>query len=195
MNMDDLDLFLKLFTGRKGVLKQRSTKKDIAANLTRQHLIEQLSSRDSYGIYLKTKDDTVKVALFDLDVPNSKLPLRDLLAQIKQIRPTVEAIMGAAIELGLAGNNYLIEFPGVGYHIWFFFEDYIPASTAAAFLAEIKNKAGIGPVMFKPRLNRMGKETFGEAVWLPLRLNDNSNLHSVFGINWDKFDPADYNYP
>ena len=192
MNRENFTLFARLFSGRQGVLKQRSSKKDIFENLTEQHLLDQLAIKDSYGIYLRTEKDTVKVAMFDLDVANSKLPLSDLLFEIEQIRPQVEAVMGAAEELGLSKNSYLIEFPGVGYHIWFFFEDEIPASLAATFLEKVENAARIGPVVLKPRQVQISKGSFGEAVWFPLRLNDNSNLHSVFIENWNEFNPASY---
>jgi hypothetical protein len=43
----DLALFLKLFNGRKGVFKQRSTKINVFEDLTEQHLVNQLKLQDS----------------------------------------------------------------------------------------------------------------------------------------------------
>jgi len=119
-------------------------------------------------------------------------PFSELLEEIKSLRQTAQAVKDSVKELGLTEDNYLIEFPGVGYHVWFFFEDYIPASTAARFLAQIERVAGIGPVVYKPSLKPIAPESFGEAVWLPLRLNDNTNRHSVFIEDWELFDPANY---
>lgn len=188
MDREDYNLYTGLFKGLEGLFKKRNGGVLEEVELTPQRLEEQVAGSQSYGIYLRRKDGRVGLAMFDIDVINGKLPHPELYQKISRLHPIVEGLLKAAQQLGLQKEHTLLEFCGVGYHLWFFFEEPIPATEAARFLGALQQKAGVRPLAYKPQPGELPEGSLGESAWLPLRFNDTSKLNSVFLNKWSPSD-------
>lgn len=180
--------YRELFRGREEVLRRRSGGVITGEEMTPARLAEQAAGGESYGIYLRRADGTVAITMYDIDVADSRLPSTALWRELAALKPVVRCLRETALAAGITAEQMLLEFSGVGFHLWFFPERPLPAGEAALFLQRLQERAGYGYLEQKPRVEEPPPGSLGESVWLPLRQNTNSGLPSIFLKDLDGFD-------
>jgi hypothetical protein len=94
------------------------------------------------------------------------------------------------MEMGLKRENMLLEFPTVGFHLFIFFKDPVPAADVKRLMMRVLEKLQLTHMPFYPRKIEEGPH--GDRVQLPLRINRNTSKRSNFIRDLRAFDPEHY---
>lgn len=139
------EAFLRLFKGREDVFAQqidngsyRPRKYGIRIEDIDEHLIRTVST---FGIYLLNSIDCVSLICIDIDIDNVLLNDAEVKYGINGKKYLFDIVKSEAKKqsdhLTTIGINNIIEFSGKrGYHVWVFFDKFIPAS----FVLKFKDK-------------------------------------------------------
>lgn len=177
MNSNNLKLFKSYFRGREDTFAEQTNSgySRIAREFTDQDLLAHLTGQKSYGIYTVIPPNKTHFLLWDIDH-------RDLFY--------LEKIKEASIKVGIKQEQLLLEDSGgKGYHGWIFFDEALDAQKVqdlgriVVALAEIE----ISIEVF-PKQGKVGDNSFGSLVKLPIGIHQESKKRSVF-LN-SKFEPT-----
>jgi group II intron reverse transcriptase/maturase len=192
---EDLNLFLKLFSGREGVYARqwidgtgRSGYHPVNKPLSRNDLLEHLEGKSTLGLYLMRSDNTVKVAVIDIDVSkktieaswseNSEFPLE----WQNIVQRDANKIVDLLRNFGLSVYTEISGWKGI--HLWLFFEQPVRAIEVRNFLKEIMRKVGLpAPGIHReifPKQDAVGKEGLGCLIKLPLGIHMMTQKRAVF---------------
>jgi group II intron reverse transcriptase/maturase len=186
---DDIKLFLRLFSGREGVFARQWLNPNgrygytpVSQPLTEEQIKKHLDGEDTLGLYLMRGDNTVKVAVLDIDVNKSVIQEtgadRDTLAGWQKIILRDANIISQLCKE--ADVPVYIENSGwKGVHCWFFFAEPIRASQVRKFLKGVCINAGDPPAGIHreifPKQDEVAKDALGCLIKLPL------GIHKVTG--------------
>ena len=141
--------------------------------LTKEIIKQHLRGEKTIGIYqISPMDNTVKWALYDLDVENPTAEQLNLLR--KDVAKIVEKLTAKILF-----SSILIEFSGSkGYHVWTFFDPSIPAIVANKLLRNISDQAEVRVKEVFPKQSQVSGKGFGNLVKLPLGIHQVSKKRS-----------------
>ena len=190
-----LKLYFSLFQGRENCFaRQWADKKEkkqgyvpVRRPMTIEDIQEHLKGFKTYGIYLLRSDNTVKLAVIDVDITPEFRQKQKLTAQDKDIlRRERNYLLTRIPELSQkAGFKPLIEFSGgKGYHFWYFFREPVPASTARRLLnpivLQLNKDISVFHLELFPKQDKLQGKGFGNLVKLPLGIHRVSGRQSYF---------------
>lgn len=180
---EDIELFLRLFSGREGVfakqwLDSKGTCGYYPVNkpLTKKDVRSHLAGKSTVGLYLMRTDNTVKLAVIDIDVTKKTREEinnrgRQGLEEWRQLALT-DARRIANFLRTLQIPIYLESSGWKGAHCWLFLEQPLKASEIRAFLKEIAQRVGPPPGGINreifPRQDKVSKNALGSLVKLPM---------------------------
>ena len=181
-------LLLQRFVGRDNVFAvqwqandrtgYRPIHQPFDLTVAKRHLLGQ----ETVGLYVVRHNQCVRFAAIDIDV---RAPNHEPLAppQIAAIAlPVLQTLCGAAEDGGL---HPITEWSGYkGYHLWFFFEDEVPAALARKTLCRLAETAeplpsGVSLEIF-PKQDRVAQDGLGNLIKLPLGRHARTNMYSHF---------------
>jgi len=175
------DALLRLLSGHDEMHAQGSS--DSSGRALYRHRAERidpdlfrahLAGKAVVASYLVRRDGTVRMAVLDIDIA-AKTLLRhryddERLSELRQrALSAARSLLGAAESLGLA--PVVEDSGGRGYHLWFLFEDPVPAERARAVLLAVRDHAGALPdginLEVFPAHDRAEPEVPGNRMRLP----------------------------
>ncbi len=190
----DIRRFLQLFSGREGVHARQwinnigkwgySPVKD---SLTGREVKAHLSGDVTLGLYMMRADNTVKLAVIDIDV-NKSVMLK--YTQDREIRTTLVSkiqkdarkINHLADELGIP--VYIEDSGYKGRHLWFFFSEPVKASDVRNLAKAIVKRVGEPPKEehreIFPKQDRVASDALGCLVKLSLGIHKATGRHCLF---------------
>jgi len=172
--------YSELFIGRPGyhalAYKKgrgyRPIKRPLSPLIIRKHLVGDIVA----GLYLiRPKDNGVRLVAFDID----------------QDDPSLSKTIARNAVIDVPDTSVLIERTGGrGWHVWIFFDDWIEARLARAFMRSILEGIELSyPVELYPKQDRIRAEGLGNLVRLPLgvhqRTGNTGVLHNAFGLPFE----------
>lgn len=101
-----------------------------------QSLQEHLHHRKTIGIYPLDEHRRVSTLAIDIDRHDDSVTEWDL------VQEKLLPILHWYTRLGVRDNQMLIENSGMGFHVWFWLKDPVPADYAVAFLSGAKEEYG-----------------------------------------------------
>ncbi|MCL6479843.1 MAG: hypothetical protein K6T65_15840, partial [Peptococcaceae bacterium] len=149
---EDIELMLELFSGREGMhavemidADGRRRYRPVPLPLEDEQLKRHLRGEETAGMYLVRVNQTVKLAVIDIDIGRRQLfecqqdnLMKEALLELAH-RDAVRIIECAA---GLGIKGYIEDSGYRGRHCWFFFEEPVKAATAREMVRLLMNKAG-----------------------------------------------------
>jgi len=188
---EDLDLYLRLFTGREGVHARqwvdeggKSGYYPVTRPICREDIRAHLEGRVTLGLYLVRIDNTVKVGVIDIDIskktfredPDSSTEWQNLVQ--KDANRVVESFqnVGIPVYMEISGRK--------GIHCWLFFEQPARTTEVRNLLKEVLRTIGPPPAgiyreMF-PKQDYVNRESLGCLIKLPLGVHMVSNKRTYF---------------
>ncbi len=197
-----LETLFKLFAGREDMYSreyininhQRKTEY-VAAQLNINVLKKHMDGQETIGTYLVRSNDTVKYAVFDVDIIKKILMQNgnDALPEfLSRAGSYVLRMKGILHDMGL--KTY-IEFSGYrGYHLWLFFTEWVPLRYVYTLQEMVRRKLGemddeaLSLECF-PMQNRRKSGHAGQNVKMPYGIHLSSGKRSYFVD--DTFEPYD----
>ena len=190
---DDIEQYMNLFVGREdifAVVDFLGGRKQISMKmqpLTKALVKEHLSGEYVLATYIQRQNATVKYMVLDVDV--SRKILIECKGDREKIYPYLKDAAEATAEIGKwfrsRGITVRYEFSGGrGYHIWLFFESWIP-TYYANMLQDILEKEFIDrfgtelTLEFFPNKTRLKNGKIGQCIKLPLSINRESSIRSI----------------
>lgn len=164
--------------------------KTLPGGFTYERFLEQVAQTNIYGAYNLDAEGNVGFIMYDMDVfPRLKETWEQLVPKLRAKREQVRALVSALGQLGVLGDQVLVEFPTVGFHVVLPFAEPIPVREAKAFGRLVRDRAGLRhETPFYPH----EVSGYGDMVRLPLRLNDLTGRRSNFVRDVLTFEPATY---
>lgn len=192
---NEIGEYMEYFVGREDLYTVdtlshdgRRKVEDKLSPLTPEVVKEHLQGNETVGTYIQRSNATVKYLIMDIDISKRvllKQPEEALLGMY--LEKAFQAAVKMVKELQHMGLNGHIEFSGYrGYHVWIFFEEWIPVRYAlllsdviADFMApELKD--GDIQIEYFPNKTRMIKGRRGQCIKMPMGLHPVSQKRSMF---------------
>ena len=185
----DVQLFLRLFSGREGVFARqwvnsagRNGYTPVSEPLAEEHVEAHLAGEETLGLYMMRSDNTVKLGVIDIDI--TKAAMREIGAD-QEVLAGWDRIVGQDVN-GLVEVFRDMDIPVYmetsgwkGRHCWLFFAEPLRADHVRNFLKEVCKAAGEPPAGLHreifPKQDRVSKEGLGCLIKLPL------GVHKVTG--------------
>lgn len=202
---EDLDLFIETFQTSAGVYAQQYYDKSQGKGVWfrqekdidfRRDAAEHLAGKKTIGSYVIHIDgeyaDHCAWCALDFDIPKkvriaieaTGTPEEQAEAYQKELNGIKETIKGLLIrlpQLNLSYKQALPEFSGnKGYHIWFFFEQPIPARNAYLFLNGIKSYFDLDKDLEVFPKQAASGGAFGSLIKLPLGVHQATGKRCLF---------------
>jgi len=189
--IEDLQRFLKLFSGREGIYAKQWLNDygkigyyPVQKNLEIDDVKQHIEGKVTLGIYLMRMDNTVKFAVIDIDI-SKKLILDE---QTKMFDMWQLLLMDAVKIVKFLKNfeisAYLESSGWKGIHVWLFFETPIKAKDARLFVKRILRKVGPPPEGINreifPVQEKIDKNALGSLIKLPLGKHQLTGKRSLF---------------
>ena len=123
------NLFMQLYRGRED---QIAIRKDdgyhpIPGGFSYDRFSEHIQLINTYALYNLDEMGRVSFSLFDLDAFPRKLKWEMLLDKIAVEKDKTRRVIDFLLKSGFNEENFLIEFPTVGYHLILPFSEPVPA--------------------------------------------------------------------
>jgi group II intron reverse transcriptase/maturase len=189
-SMETSTLILELFDGRENVYGKEFIDSSnrigflpVRKLLSNEEIEKHLNLEQSIAVYLIKNDNSVKFAAIDIDAKYAFSA-----DQIKHDASTKHALEVALQIRKLCERNctpcYLEQTGGKGYHLWYFFENPIPAFKAKEMLTAIVKNVSINRdfvnVEIFPMQGQISEEALGSMIRLPLGKSKLSGKSSEF---------------
>ena len=192
---DNLELFISLFkTSAESYAVQTCTKdkevrwyrkeKNVNFDSDAKKHLEGTVTIGSYTIHLDGElRDFCSWCVLDFDVDKKVRNTIELMEseemkesaynkELSSIKATIKALLLSLPQVGMSPDQALVEFSGnKGYHIWFFFEEPIPARNAYLFLNGVKAYFGLPPDLEAFPKQVTAGNAYGNLIKLPLGLH------------------------
>ena len=189
-----IERIMKLFIGREdlyckevlGKNRHRSYEMQ-AVPLSKQILVDHLRGKETIGTYIQRPNATVHYMIVDIDI-SKKIMLQyergdsEYQAYMEKAWKIVNKILKLYHEFGIQGYP---EYSGCrGYHVWLFFQEWIPVRYANMLAEVLQAKLGevdegIGIEIF-PNKTRIKPGKFGQAVKVPYGIHTRTEEQSYF---------------
>ncbi len=199
---DDAVNFLKLFSGNDYVYSSEYTDRTgkrcftkIKKRIKPEDIIKHVEGEETFDFYPFKDENNVKVMVLDIDI--TKDCSFDEENYQHNLKNCLTYTIKLSIEAKKSGLFNLIEFSGYkGYHIWFFFDEFVNAVKVrelAFELTRITNEKpdGINVEVFPDRDYLKGGE--GCIVKLPLGFHTKTEERSLFIDEYGEFFPNQKN--
>jgi hypothetical protein len=185
-------LFSKCYRGREDfvAVRKNGSYEQMAGGLTYERFQEHIELVNTYALYQMDDSGNVSFCLFDLDVLPRKQDWEILVKKIALEKEKTRRVIQTLLSFGIKKENILIEFPTVGYHLVLSFSNPIPAHIVKRFVEITLEQSGLTETPFYPR--NVDKDTFGDRVQLPFRINNNTGRRSNLVKDLESFDPENY---
>lgn len=195
MNADELGEYMEFFAGREDLYTSDTLNKegrrkieDVLSPLTPDVVKKHLNGSETIGTYLQRSNGTVKFLVVDVDISKRILlsyPDEEMRKKyLEKAFHTAAELMKELHHMGLQGH---VEFSGYrGYHVWIFFEEWIPvryANLLSDVIAEhLSNEAKEGDIQieFFPNKTKVSKGKRGQCIKLPMGIHPISGRRSLF---------------
>ncbi|MCX7771343.1 MAG: CRISPR-associated primase-polymerase type A1 [Proteobacteria bacterium] len=190
---EDINLFIRLFSGREGVFAKQWINEygqigysPIFKPLEQEDVKKHLDGRITLGSYLIRKDNTLKFAVIDFDISKKKLlhekeSFKDI-DLFKLLLDDAKRILKFLRNLGL--NSYLETSGWKGIHLWLFFESPIKADEVREFLKNLLRQTGVPPEGINreifPSHSFTGANALGSLIKLPLGIHQLTGKRCLF---------------
>ncbi|MBI4283629.1 MAG: hypothetical protein HY663_04080 [Chloroflexi bacterium] len=187
------EAFVRLFKGRDDVIAEWQGTKYVpvpGAGLTFERFFDHVQLKKRYAIYNRDDAGRVSFGLFDVDVLPRHQGWEHLLLSMDEKRKETALIMQTLCGMGLDRRNMLVEFPTVGFHLFLFFGEPVPAKALKALMAFVLKSSALEQIPFYPR--EVEETPWGDAVQLPLRVNQLTSRRSNFVRDLQFFEPESY---
>jgi hypothetical protein len=189
-----LERFLALFSGREDCFARQWADRGAGTQgyvpvrrpMSTTDVLDHISGRKTYGIYLLRHDSTVKTAVIDADLVSrlrsGKVTPQDRDLVNREKRYLLTRIPELSREKGLP---CLVEFSGgKGFHFWYLFAGPVPAPQARSALQAIARRVAPDFTCFNlevfPKQDQLAGKGFGNLVKLPLGIHRFSGRPSHF---------------
>ena len=191
---EQIQQFLRLFSGREGVFAQqwvdntgRSGYMPVHKPLSPDDVQSHLQGKTTLGLYLMRSDNTVKVGVIDIDLTkqtiNEQCQPFDTWSEWEALVQK-EAHKLRDISKGLGIPVYVEDSGWKGRHLWFFFSQPIRAAEVREFLKEILRIAGEPPAGIHweifPKQDYVSKDALGSLIKLPLGIHQINQRRALF---------------
>lgn len=155
--------------------------------LTKDIIRKHLSGEITIGVYQVSPDNTVKWAVYDLDL--GKLPTDEGFEILRKQLVKIKEKLTSKISV----QSILVEFSGgKGYHLWVFFDPPIPAIVANRLLRNVMKEAEVQVNEIFPKQDQLTGKGYGNLMKLPLGTHRASGRRSEIydGETWNALDPS-----
>lgn len=194
LNDAEIAKYMDLFVGREdvyavdSVINYKRNIEDVLQPLLADKIIQHLEGKETLGTYIQRSNGTVKYMVLDLDISKGILlqnPDELLMKEYmeKCLRIAVEILKELA-HMGLRG--YLEKSGCRGYHIWIFFEEWIPvryANFLSDIIEEKKGKLwreGEIQIEYFPNKTKLRNGKKGQVIKLPWGIHPKTGRRSYF---------------
>lgn len=191
---DDLEHFLRLFSGREGVFTRQWTTGEgrmgyntIYKPLTAEELRHHLAGQQTLGFYLVRADNTVSQMVIDIDLTREvRLEIAKTSGALDEWKKLLwaEALRLLQVLQDTGLKAYPEDSGYKGIHLWLFFSAPIPARDVLLFAKKILALAGpAAPGLHReifPKEERVAPQALGSMVKLPLGLHRLTNRRCWF---------------
>ena len=194
LNDAEIAKYMDLFVGREdvyavdSVMNYKRNIEDVLQPLLADKIIQHLEGKETLGTYIQRSNGTVKYMVLDLDISKGILlqnPDELLMKEYmeKCLRIAVEILKELA-HMGLRG--YLEKSGCRGYHIWIFFEEWIPvryANFLSDIIEEKKGKLwreGEIQIEYFPNKTKLRNGKKGQVIKLPWGIHPKTERRSYF---------------
>lgn len=191
----DIDLFLRLFSGREGIYAKQwvdNTGKSgyypVRNPLRKEDICAHFKGETTLGLYLMRSDNTVKVAVIDIDI--SKKTMETIQGKNSVFSPEWQSLArqdaGKIVDFlkNLDIPVYMEVSGWKGLHCWIFFEQPIRAFEVRNFLKEVIRKVDAPPPGLHreifPKQDEVDKEGLGCLIKLPLGIHKLTHNRCLF---------------
>ncbi|UCE08489.1 MAG: tetratricopeptide repeat protein, partial [bacterium] len=191
---EDIQYFLRLFSGREGVFARQWVGDDGKAGympvyrpLIESDIEAHFKGNQTLGYYLMRSDNTVTQLVFDMDI--TKQVRNDVLSNENDIRDWKHLIWSDVLKIQQALKDLGIQaYPEdsgfKGMHLWIFFSNPQPARDVLIFTRKILSVAGPPPAGIHreifPRESRVMPKALGSMIKLPLGIHKVTNRRCLF---------------
>ena len=189
-----ISCFMSLFSGREDCFARQWADRNqntqgyapVRRAMTPADVHAHLSGRQTFGIYLIRRDETVKTAVIDADLVKDLRNRKRSAEENRMIRQDQQFLFRQIRELSAqAGLLPLTEVSGgKGYHFWFFFAQPVPAGDAQMLLCQIRDKVAGDLKTFHlevfPKQAGLSGKGLGNLVKLPLGIHRLTGRPSYF---------------
>ena len=146
----------------------------------------------SYAIHLDGDDrDFCSWCVLDFDIPKKVCNYIESLdedareeayaKELRGIRQTIKTLLISLPQIGMTAHQALVEFSGnKGYHVWFFFEEPVPARSAYLFLNGIKAYFNLPPELEAFPKQISAGDAYGNLIKLPLGIHKKTGNRCLF---------------
>ena len=203
---EDLETYIKLFSGREGVYAKqwidntgRIGYSPVYEHISINDIKEHLLGNETLGLYLMRGDNTVKVAVIDIDVSKKMLATQyenggRSIAWESLVQSDANKIQELCKNLDI--NVYLERSGWKGIHCWFFFAQPVRAIEARKLLNKILLHIGEPPLSVSreifPKENEVKKGGLGSLIKLPLGIHKITSKRTLFIDNKGEPYPAQF---
>jgi hypothetical protein len=187
------ELFARLYKGRDDVIAEHRDGEYApveGSGLTLERFLDHVRLKKTYAVYNKDNAGMVNFGLFDVDVFPRDKGWAPILAAMGEKKKETALIIQTLADMGLERRNLLIEFPTVGFHLFLFFDNPVPAKALKSLMGFVLKRSGLEKIPFYPR--KVEGSPWGDRVQLPLRINRNTSRRSNFIHDLESFDPEHY---
>lgn len=187
------ETFRSLYKGREDVIAELQDGKYVSvpgAGLTFARFMDHVQLKKTYAIYNLDPQQRVSLGLFDVDVFPRDGGWAKILPALEEKRRETALIIKTLQEMGLKQHNILIEFPTVGFHLFLFFQNPVPAPALKTLMGNVLKRCNLTHIPFYPR--KIEDSPYGDRMQLPLRINLNTSKRSNFVRDFNSFDPEHY---
>ncbi len=189
-----LEMYLRLFQGREDCFaRQWADKKEgkqgyvpVRRPMTREDVLDHLTMRRTYGIYLLQQRSQVCLGVIDVDVVKKVRSSKLNTEARSQLHKERDYLMSRLPEISAGFGLYpLAEFSGgKGYHFWFFFDHPVPARQVRQVLTRIVGRIQGDVSLFSlevfPKQDTISGKGLGNLVKLPLGAHRVTGKRSYF---------------
>lgn len=194
LTSEELARYMDLFVGREDIyafdqmIDNKRKNEEILQPLTPDIIKQHLGGKKTINTYIQRGNGTVKYLVLDLDVSKGVLLQCQGEEEKKEYMKLCLEIAGGILkELKHLGLNGYLEYSGCrGYHIWIFFEEWIPVRYANFLSDIIEEKAGKLwknngiQVEYFPNKARLRNGKKGQHLKLPWGIHPRTGKRSVF---------------
>jgi len=186
--------YMDLFAGREDCFARQWANREemrqgyapVRRPLAYEDVEEHLSGRKTYGIYLMHADGTVGCAVIDADLKpdfrHRKLAAEDRRKVQREAGYLVRRVRELSREAGF--DPLLENSGGKGLHLWYFFQNPVPAEAARRVLCSLVASLAADLSVFSlevfPKQDRLTGKGFGNLVKLPLGIHRLTGKRSFF---------------
>ncbi len=189
---EDLYQYLRLFSGREGVYARQWINEygklgysPIYKPIDKDALLAHLEGKHTLGIYLLRMDNTIKIAVIDIDISKKLIMQEETMRNIDLWKLALaDAVKIIKFLKNLNITAYLETSGWKGLHVWLFFETPIKAAEARDFLKTVLRKIGPPPEGINreifPFQDSTNRDSLGSLIKLPLGIHRLTGKRCLF---------------